>query len=168
MILSQEDLLIYNKLYNLSSQTSEPGTLQNIKARFHHHKVNRLLKFLIFICFISKKASKDISNFYASWDLMEVTTLSNLVALAMHISGLDFNDDAVNYTEADLYTLVDAIYNKIDMHQKWNRDGMIPSTYFSSEHLECFFFMRNLFIRIIRIKSGNYLFIFAEITHVTK
>ena len=40
--------------------------------------------YLYFIMFF--KASKDVSNYYASWDLMEICTLSNVVALAEEIS----------------------------------------------------------------------------------
>ena len=33
--------MIYNQLYNLPNQTAQPGTLQNIKNRFHHNKVTK-------------------------------------------------------------------------------------------------------------------------------
>ena len=99
--------MIYNKLYNLPNQTSQPGTLENIKARFHHHK-----------------ASKNIANFYACWDLMEITTLSNLLALAMEISGLDFADDATNVNETDFNKLVDDIFDTISTLQRWTMKGM--------------------------------------------
>ena len=101
--------MIYNKLFNLANQTSQPGTIQNIKHRFHHNK-----------------ASKNIANFYACWDLMEVTTLSNLVALALEVSGLDYeaNDATNKVTEAEFNKLVDDIFTKIENLKKWKRNGM--------------------------------------------
>ena len=98
----KEDLLIYNKLYNLPNQTALPGTLQNIKNRFHHHK-----------------ASKDITNFYACWDLMEVTTLSNLVALASEVSGLGLDTEDANITENAFKQIVSEVYARIDGLGKW-------------------------------------------------
>ena len=32
--------MIFNKLYNLKNQTAQPGTVENIKHRFHHNKVS--------------------------------------------------------------------------------------------------------------------------------
>ena len=43
--------MIFNKLYNLTNQTAQPGTLQNIKSRFHHNKVG-------------EKATQNIGNLY--------------------------------------------------------------------------------------------------------
>ena len=34
------------------------------------------------------QASKDVANFYASWDLAEVSTTINLVSLVCHETGL--------------------------------------------------------------------------------
>ena len=55
---------------------------------------------------------------------MEVTTLSNLVALGLEISGLEYDADTVDITEADFNQLVDTIFDSLDMHQKWKRNGM--------------------------------------------
>ena len=43
----KEDLMIYYKQFSLPQQTTMPGTLENIKNRFHHHKVLRILKGII-------------------------------------------------------------------------------------------------------------------------
>ena len=43
----QEDLMIFYKLFALNNQTAEAGTVQNIKHRFHHHKVYNILYFNI-------------------------------------------------------------------------------------------------------------------------
>ena len=74
------------------------------------------------------KASKNIANFYACWDLMEVTTLSNLLALAIEISGLDYEDDAATINETDFNKLVDDIFNTISTLQKWSMKGMVYTT----------------------------------------
>ena len=69
------------------------------------------------------QASKNIANFYACWDLMEITTLSNLVALTVEISGLDYHGATANFSEAEFNTLVEEIFNKISNLGKWSRNG---------------------------------------------
>ena len=54
---------------------------------------------------------------------MEVTTLSNLVALALEISGLEY-DATTDITEAEFNQMVDTIFDSLDMHQKWKTNGM--------------------------------------------
>ena len=109
--------MIYNKLYNLSNQTAQPGTLQNIKARFHHHKVHILYHRIFYSTAI--QASKNISNFYACYDLMEITTLSNLVALAIEVSQLSYEATDAHLTKDAFENIVDAIFDKIDLLKKW-------------------------------------------------
>ena len=99
--------MIFNQLFNLPNQTTQPGTVQNIISRFHHNK-----------------ASRNIANFYACWDVMEVCTISNLVALAVELSGLDYNEDSTGFTEADFHCLVDKIFEKTNNIQKWQRKGL--------------------------------------------
>ena len=98
--------MIFFKLFNLTNQTAQAGTVQNIKHRFHHHK-----------------AAKSISDFYACYDLMEITTLSNLMALAAEISGLNFEDTDAYLTEDAFNEVVDAIFDKIDILSKWETSG---------------------------------------------
>ena len=45
----KEDLVIHNKNFNLSNQTAMPGTMQNIRHRFHHHKVLFVLLLKMFL-----------------------------------------------------------------------------------------------------------------------
>ena len=94
--------MIYNKVFNVNNQTAQPGTIQNIKCRFHHHK-----------------ASKNIANFYACYDLMEVTTLSNLVALAIKVSGLNFDATVAHLNEEAFNNIIEGVYNTIDLLNKW-------------------------------------------------
>ena len=98
--------MIYFKLFNLPNQTAQAGTVQNIKHRYHHHK-----------------ASKNISDFYACYDLMEITTLSNLMALAAKISGLNFEASDAYLTEDAFNEVVNDIYDKIDILSKWETSG---------------------------------------------
>ena len=95
--------MIYFKLFNLSNQTAQPGTVQNIKHRFHHNK-----------------ASKNISNFYACYDLMEITTLSNLIALAIEVSGLNFEATDAHLSAEAFNDVVAALFDKIDRLSKWD------------------------------------------------
>jgi hypothetical protein len=69
------------------------------------------------------QASKNIANFYACWDLMEITTLSNLISLALELSGLHYNAVNANFTETDFNHLIDKIFDQIDMLQKWKKSG---------------------------------------------
>ena len=119
--------MIYNSQFNLSNQTVQPGTLQNIKSRFHHNK-----------------ASKDVSDFYASWDLMEVTTISNVVALAAEI-GADQVGSA-NFTPEAFKLIVMKLFDKINLFSKWNKTGLfiyLFSFYSFSSIASLFSFLRS-------------------------
>ena len=39
MYAFQEDLFIYNQIFNLPHQITQAGTMQNIKSSFNHNKV---------------------------------------------------------------------------------------------------------------------------------
>ena len=78
------------------------GTLQNVRSSYHHNK-----------------ASKDIKNFYASWDLMEVTTLINLVTLVSKITGLDADCEDKNFQETEFNAVVGKVMKDLDCFSKW-------------------------------------------------
>ena len=102
----QEDLIIYNQRFNMSHQVDSPGTLQNIKCSFGHNK-----------------ASKDVSNYYASFDLAEVTTIINLISLVCHITGLSPDDTpAARCSREEFLALVDRVLAEIDLLDKWQED----------------------------------------------
>ena len=67
------------------------------------------------------KASKNVSNFYATWDLMEICTLINLVALSCEVSGHSLDEDDAKLTKDDFTNLVDKIYETIDLLKKWSQ-----------------------------------------------
>ena len=88
----------------------------------------------IFIVFL--QASKDVGNFYASWDLAEVATTVNLVALVCHLTGLGLDapvrklscinstcywlfQDA-GYTNASYSALISEVLEQIDLLSKWS------------------------------------------------
>ena len=89
------------------------------------------------------QASKNIANFYACWDLMEITTLSNLMgrfylvnqhivqtcftALATQTSGLSFTAEDAKLSQEAFNQIVEDIFAKIDMLQKWNRQQKIDN-----------------------------------------
>ena len=54
---------------------------------------------------------------------MEVVTLSNLVSLASEISGVEFSAPDAKYSEEQFAQLVRDIFDKINLLQKWNRNG---------------------------------------------
>ena len=54
---------------------------------------------------------------------MEVVTLSNLVSLASEISGVEFSAPDAKYSEEQFSQLVRDIFDKINLLQKWNRNG---------------------------------------------
>ena len=70
----------------------------------------------------TSQASKDVSDFYATWDLMEVTTISNVVALAVEI-GADQVGSA-NFTPEAFKLIVMKLFDKINLFSKWNRTGL--------------------------------------------
>ena len=71
------------------------------------------------------KVSKNIANFYACWDLMEITTLSNLLALTSQLSGIDYSLADAKFSEEAFTQLVKTIFMKINVLQKWVRNGMV-------------------------------------------
>ena len=66
------------------------------------------------------KTSRNIDNFYASWDLLEICTYSNLVALADKLS-TDMPESA--WTKSQFLLLVDRIYNAICPGNTWKVAG---------------------------------------------
>ena len=69
------------------------------------------------------QASKNISSYYACHDLMEIVTLSNLVALAVEISGLNFEGDDAHLTETAFTEVVKGIFDRINLLGKWEKKG---------------------------------------------
>ena len=54
---------------------------------------------------------------------MEITTLSNLMALASDTSGISFDAGDAKLSGEEFYEIIREIYDKIDMLKKWTRDG---------------------------------------------
>ena len=54
---------------------------------------------------------------------MEVTTVSNLIAFAMVLSGLTFDVEDSTMTEEEFSTLIDELYNQLNGFANWNREG---------------------------------------------
>ena len=50
---------------------------------------------------------------------MEVTTLSNLVALAVTVSGLQLNATDAHLTEEAFDDIIEEVFNAIDLLSKW-------------------------------------------------
>ena len=50
---------------------------------------------------------------------MEITTLSNLVALAIEVSQLSYEATDAHLTKDAFENIVDAIFDKIDLLKKW-------------------------------------------------
>ena len=71
----------------------------------------------------SLQASKDVANFYASWDLMEICTLSNIVALAEEISLKSRLPPSSPLSKCQFEDLVLNIYKEIEMFSKWRKPG---------------------------------------------
>ena len=67
------------------------------------------------------KASKNISDFYACFDLMEITTLGNLVAIAIETSGFTLEGNDAHLSEEAFTGLVKDIFDKISVLGKWDR-----------------------------------------------
>ena len=77
----------------------------------------------------SPQASKNIANFYACWDLMEITTLANLMALASEVTALSFETDSVTITETTFKEIVSEIFSKIEMLHRWlPEESAVPET----------------------------------------
>ena len=69
------------------------------------------------------QASKDVSNYYASWDLMELSTLSNLVALAEEICCNNAQNLNADLTEEQFKQLVLDIFKELDLFSRWKKGG---------------------------------------------
>ena len=65
------------------------------------------------------QASKDVSHFYAAWDLMEVTTLINLLSVVTDLSGKNLGEADVNYSSGEFFNLIDKVFNFFDGLKKW-------------------------------------------------
>ena len=72
-------------------------------------------------CIYILQASKNIANFYACYDLMEITTKSNLVALATELSGLSFDGHDAHISEDTFIATVKDIFDKVTILGKWER-----------------------------------------------
>ena len=104
----QEDLIIYNKRFNISHQVDCPGTLQNVKCSFGHNK-----------------ASKDVSNYHASFDLAEVTTCINLISLVCHLTGLGYDAPVNRCSQQEFKAITDRVLHEIDLFSKWEEDSQM-------------------------------------------
>ena len=81
-----------------------------------------LLYILSNFIYFAPQASKDVSDFYASWDLMEVTTIAQVVALAGEsLEGVD-----AGLTATAFENIVQQIFNKISLFSKWKK-GWVPN-----------------------------------------
>ena len=56
---------------------------------------------------------------------MEITTLSNLIALTSQLSGIDYSSADAKFSEEAFTQLVKTIFMKINVLQKWVRNGMV-------------------------------------------
>ena len=62
---------------------------------------------------------------------MEIATLSNLMSLASEVSGVDFNADDAKLSAENFEAIVDDIFAKISLLQKWSKEGRFYITSFS-------------------------------------
>ena len=62
----------------------------------------------------------NVENFYATWNLVEVCTLTNLMALASELGNICFDDQTVDFSEDEFFTLVETIYEKVSLLRKWD------------------------------------------------
>ena len=65
---------------------------------------------------------------------MEITTLSNLVALASQLSNIDFSAPDAKLSEEAFFQLVKNIFIKINLLPKWNRTGRLLSWYLQPDY----------------------------------
>ena len=72
-----------------------------------------------YIIIFNIQASKDVSHFYASWDLMETTTLINLIRLVEIISGKELESEALSLSAEEFHKLVDRVYKFLDPFSNW-------------------------------------------------
>ena len=60
-----------------------------------------------------------MNNFYASWDLAEVTTIINLTSLVCSQSGLNMKSDDAGYSRQQFEELVSKALRAVDILDKW-------------------------------------------------
>ena len=107
-------MYIFNEKFNLGHQITDAGTLQNIKSSFNHNKVVSIYIKFLFIALL--QASKDVSHFYASWDLMEVTNLINLMGLVESLTGHELEGSDAGLSCEQFMNVVDTVFNNIDQN----------------------------------------------------
>ena len=62
-----------------------------------------------------------MSNFYATYDLMEICTLINLVALASEMSNSSIDSDDLKLSCDEFSALVNKLYRTVDLLKKWSK-----------------------------------------------
>ena len=72
---------------------------------------------------------------------MEVTTLSNLVALAVHVSGLDIEATEARFNEEAFNNLINTVFNSMDTLRKWEDGGDEDNMDESDDDEECFYYL---------------------------
>ena len=60
-----------------------------------------------------------MTNFYASWDLAEVTTIINLITLVCSQSGLNMVNEDAGYSRQQFEQLVSNVFRAVDLLDKW-------------------------------------------------
>ena len=65
------------------------------------------------------QASKDVKNFYPSWDLMEVCTEANLLAYSEIISGMPIDAEIAKLTEEAFNLIVDKLFDLLNNFSQW-------------------------------------------------
>ena len=96
-----------------------------------------------------------MSNFYASYNLAEVTTSVNLISLVCHVTGLgmaapvriflfkNLNENwliqAARISKVDYQILVDNVFDQIDLLSKWSEGRYISGFFLNliSESRKC-------------------------------
>ena len=56
---------------------------------------------------------------------MEICTLSNLLALAEEVSGLQSDAENASLSKEKFHAIVKDIFNQIDLFSKWKRKGRL-------------------------------------------
>ena len=60
-----------------------------------------------------------MSHFYASWDLMTVTTLINLLPLVETASGKEMGCVATSLSKEEFHSIVDKVYKDLNPFSRW-------------------------------------------------
>ena len=98
--------------------------MSNTQHKFHHNK-----------------ASKKVKDFNATWDLMHVVTINNLLALATELNGRGIHEEC-NATAAEFNNLIEVLFEKTSFLHKWdnlsslsefNDDGMDVDDHMDSD-----------------------------------